>query len=137
MGFFDWLFGGSKESKKEPAPVPKEYVHIDDVIKEMESKGTNVTGETGGFGNYILVKPIDLDSDVDVDAGKNDLLKGNLVIFDTQKIMNNRELCNTLLVSVSDAVREVHGEIRRLADNIYLAVPPGYKFVSRPIKTEE
>lgn len=135
MGFFDSLFGTKKPEKTE-TPT-RQYVNIDAIINATEKKGVNVTGETGGFGNYIYVKPIDLDSDVDVDAGKNELLRGNLVIFDLRHIIVNKALTSTLTSNIKKIVEDIHGDVRRIAEDKILAVPAGYKFMERPPAKEE
>jgi len=137
MGFFDNLFGGEKKEKKVNTGIQREHVNVDEVISAIEKKGTNVTGETGGFENYIYIKPIELNSDVDIDAGRNELMRRNLVVFDAKNIINNKALYSTLLTALSSMVADAHGEVRRIAEDKFLAVPAGYKFVSRPFQESE
>lgn len=123
------IFGSAK--KEVVKPVVREEMDIDSVMKNMESRGANVSGEVGGFGNYQLVKPIDLTSDLDISAGKNEIERGNLVVFNAKQIISNRPLFGTLLERLKSAVEESHGDIAMISEEKILAVPPGFKIVGR------
>lgn len=123
------IFGSAK--KEVVKPVVREEVDIDNVIKGIESKGANVSGEVGGFGNYQLVKPIDLTSDLDISAGKNEIERGNLVVFNAKSIVSNRPLFGTLVERLKAAIEESHGDVAMISNEKLLAVPPGFKIVGR------
>jgi len=121
----------SSAKKEVVKPVVREEINIDEVIKNMESKGANVSGEVGGFGNYQLVKPIDLASDLDISAGKNEIERGNLVVFNARQVINNKPLFGTLIERLKSAMEESHGDIAMISEEKILAVPPGFKIVGR------
>ena len=129
MGFLDSIFG--KEEKKEIKPIVSQHVDINEIIKAMEKTGANVGGEFGGLN---LVKSLPLTNDIDVEAGRTELMKGNIVIF---RIPNeilyaqNKERLGLLLSRTKQIVDTLHGDVNRVTEDNskLLVVPDGVKIV--------
>lgn len=126
MGFFDSIFG--KEEKKEVKPVMGRAIDIDEIIKAMEKTGADVGGEAGGLN---LVKSLPLTNDVDVEAGRTELMKGNIVIFRIPNELiysQNKELLGSLLGKIKQITDGLHGDVRKVAEDRLLVVPSGVRF---------
>ncbi len=127
MGFLDSVFG--KEEKKEVKPMVSQQVDINEIIKAMEKTGANVGGEAGGLN---LVKSLPLTNDIDAEAGRTELMKGNIVIF---RIPNeilyaqNKEQSGLLLSRIKQIADTLHGDVKRVAEDKILVVPGGVKIV--------
>lgn len=127
MGFFDSIFG--KEEKKEVKPVMEREIDIDEIIKTMEKTGADVGGKVGGLN---LVKSLPLTNDVDIEAGRTELMKGNIVIFRIPNELiysQNKEILGSFLSRTKQIADSLHGEVRKVAENRLLVVPNGVKII--------
>jgi len=125
MGFFDWLFGKKEEKQAEEKPQVKEDVDVGKVITGIEARG-------GGFDEeYRSVKVIDLKSDLDLNAIRDELLRNNVVIVDTKEISLNSVLLQDLTAKLKSTVESTHGDIARVTIDRILTVPAGMKIMSK------
>jgi len=126
MGFFDSIFG--KEEKKE-VKVVSQPVDIDAIIRTLEKTGADVSGEGMGIN---LVKSLPLANDIDVEAGRTELIKGNIVIFRiSHKILydQNKERLGSLLTRIKQIADTLHGDVKKVAEDKLIVVPEGVKIV--------
>ncbi len=79
-----------------------------------------------------MVKSLPLANDIDVEAGRTELIKGNIVIFRiSHKILydQNKERLGSLLTRIKQIADTLHGDVKKVAEDKLIVVPEGVKIV--------
>lgn len=127
MGFLDSIFG--TQEKKENVSVKPQPIDIDEIIKGLEKEGENVGGEAG---KGHIIKSLPLTNEVDVEAGKTELMEGNIVVFRIGKEILyplNKEHALLIITKVKQIADELHGDVKKIAEDKLLVVPDGVKII--------
>ncbi len=127
MGFLDSIFGA--QEKKESKPVVKQSIDIDEIIKGMEKTGVDVGGEAG---KGHIVKSLPLANEIDIEAGRTELMDGNIVLFRMDKEIlysRNKEYSLSILSRVKQIADASHGDVKQIAEDKLLVVPAGIKII--------
>jgi len=128
MGFLDSIFG--TQEKKEDKPVVKQSaIDIDEIIKGMEKTGVDVSGETG---KGHTVKSMPLTNEIDVEAGRTELMNGNIVLFRIDREIlysQNKEHALSIISRVKQIAEASHGDVKQVAEDRLLVVPAGIKII--------
>ncbi len=127
MGFLDSIFGTGE--KKDIAPVRPQSVDIDEIIKGLEKTGVNIGGEVG---KGHMVKSLPLTNEIDAEAGRTELMEGNIVVFRIDKEILyplNKEYSLSILSRVKQIADALHGDVKQIAEDKLLVVPTGIKIM--------
>ncbi len=127
MGFLDSIFG--TEEKKRCEPVRPQQVDIDEIIKGLEKTGVNVGGEVG---KGHMVKSLPLTNEIDAEAGRTELMEGNIVVFRIDKEILyplNKEYSLSILSRVKQIADALHGDVKQITEDKLLVVPAGIKII--------
>ncbi|PKP59801.1 MAG: hypothetical protein CVT88_04555 [Candidatus Altiarchaeales archaeon HGW-Altiarchaeales-1] len=128
MGFLDSIFGAQEKKESKPVVRPQS-IDIDEIIKGMEKTGVDVGGEAG---KGHMVKSLPLTNEVDVEAGRTELMNGNIVIFRIDKEIlysQNKEYSLSILGRVKQIADASHGDVKQIAEDKLLVVPAGIKII--------
>lgn len=126
MGFLDSIFGTKEKKESVPGAKP---VDIDEIIKALEKEGVSAGGEAG---KDFVVKSLPLANEIDVEAGRTELMNGNIVLFRIDKEILypiNKNYSLSILNKVKQIAEASNGDVRRITEDKLLVVPAGIKII--------
>lgn len=119
MGFFDSIFG----SKSQP-------VNVDQAMNALEDEDVDVIH---GPAEYY-VKPISLDSDVDLDVVQTELGSKNVVLLSVSAASRNPAKLKEQLSRLSGFAQSINGDIARISEDKILITPSNMKIAKNSKK---